>query len=645
MTVMLLTKNVFGYLFSDDEAVVDLVSKVMPFVASFQVNVCVIGPEPPDIADALAGSCGGVLRGQGRQHLGAIFNLVAYYILALPLGITVAFHPRTHMGLKGLWLGQDVALFIIAFGEYAVVWLGTDWDKEVQRSIDRNKEEAKRRRMHEGLEYDDWITTGASSLLTLVLYITVHWQQWYHLARRVYVMLSGTNVNLPHRTLRDNVSILTFGSQFLGTTARVGILRLSDLLPACCYWNTQQQTRYHAFVRTPCTLMAYPKSNEPSSAAFLFHIPEVLLSNVLGIRHGQVEETWVRRSIMTKHRWQPHSQCVVCAVALEAANVRLATCTFASCRRLTQASPFSSPDSVKTLDQARGRWQRRFFCTDVTAHNLIPYNARLGGVCPCASEAKVGNAHQVRACLTSNSLWDFGTVYHGIPARPERSSLFRTEALRGRPFARRLSGAFTLESAAAASTLPDRPPPLLRRVSRVPVSCTVGPGSAERFHAQPGSEKCAFDASKLGPGPGGMCRRRRPCILAAVSCTARGSNVERCPMGRARPIVSPVLCVSRVEGPRGRCTRVTAPGGLVLARTRQGEMCGVRCGAGANRPHRVHARKNIGWPRADALHCTTSESLEDGCEVPSRSPPTGVPELARRPIGQRQANGLRGPVT
>ncbi|EED81033.1 predicted protein [Postia placenta Mad-698-R] len=124
----------------------------MPFVASFQVNVCVIGPEPPDIADALAGSCGGVLRGQGRQHLGAIFNLVAYYILALPLGITVAFHPRTHMGLKGLWLGQDVALFIIAFGEYAVVWLGTDWDKEVQRSIDRNKEEAKRRRMHEGLE-------------------------------------------------------------------------------------------------------------------------------------------------------------------------------------------------------------------------------------------------------------------------------------------------------------------------------------------------------------------------------------------------------------------------------------------------------------------------------------------------------------
>jgi hypothetical protein len=63
----------------------------MPLVASFQV------------ADGLAGSCGGVLRGQGRQHLGAAFNIVAYYVLALPLGITLAFH--WGYGLPGLWVG------------------------------------------------------------------------------------------------------------------------------------------------------------------------------------------------------------------------------------------------------------------------------------------------------------------------------------------------------------------------------------------------------------------------------------------------------------------------------------------------------------------------------------------------------------
>ncbi|KAL4252699.1 multi antimicrobial extrusion (MATE) family protein [Abortiporus biennis] len=133
MIVMIATKDVFGYIFSDDIDVVHLVSKVMPLVASFQ------------IADGLAGSCGGVLRGQGRQHLGALFNLVAYYVIALPLGITLAFHQRTHLGLQGLWIGQVIALFIVGLGEYATVWLGTDWEKEIQRGIERNREESKRR--------------------------------------------------------------------------------------------------------------------------------------------------------------------------------------------------------------------------------------------------------------------------------------------------------------------------------------------------------------------------------------------------------------------------------------------------------------------------------------------------------------------
>ncbi|KAJ6561192.1 MATE efflux family protein [Mycena vulgaris] len=132
MILMMATKDVYGYLFSDDIDVVKLVALVMPLVASFQV------------ADGLAGSCGGVLRGQGRQHLGALFNCVAYYVLALPLGITLAFHRRTALGLQGLWIGQVVALFIVGLGEYYVVWR-TDWEREVKRGAERNEEEAKRR--------------------------------------------------------------------------------------------------------------------------------------------------------------------------------------------------------------------------------------------------------------------------------------------------------------------------------------------------------------------------------------------------------------------------------------------------------------------------------------------------------------------
>lgn len=39
MVAMLVAKDVFGYLFSDDDAVVALVSRVLPLVASFQVNL------------------------------------------------------------------------------------------------------------------------------------------------------------------------------------------------------------------------------------------------------------------------------------------------------------------------------------------------------------------------------------------------------------------------------------------------------------------------------------------------------------------------------------------------------------------------------------------------------------------------------
>ncbi|EJD41501.1 MOP flippase [Auricularia subglabra TFB-10046 SS5] len=125
MLLMLLKRDTFGYLFTDDEDTVRLVAQVLPLVASFQ------------IADGLAGSCGGTLRGQGRQHLGAAFNLFAYYIIALPLGITLAF--TFNKGLAGLWIGQVVGLFIVGLSEYAVVAFGTNWDLEVSKAAERNR--------------------------------------------------------------------------------------------------------------------------------------------------------------------------------------------------------------------------------------------------------------------------------------------------------------------------------------------------------------------------------------------------------------------------------------------------------------------------------------------------------------------------
>ncbi|OAG09434.1 MATE efflux family protein [Paraphaeosphaeria sporulosa] len=119
------TKNVFGRIFNDDDDVVALVSKVMPFVALFQ------------IADGLNGSCGGALRGMGKQWVGALVNVIAYYCAGLPAGIYLAFHG---WGLAGLWIGNCAGLYIVGTLELVIIMLSR-WDKEVENALGRIHQE------------------------------------------------------------------------------------------------------------------------------------------------------------------------------------------------------------------------------------------------------------------------------------------------------------------------------------------------------------------------------------------------------------------------------------------------------------------------------------------------------------------------
>jgi multidrug resistance protein, MATE family len=83
--------------------------------------------------DGLNGSQGGALRGAGRQHIGALVNIISYYCLALPLGIYLAFDGWR---LHGLWIGQCVALYLVGFAEWAIVAF-SDWEKEVRKALAR----------------------------------------------------------------------------------------------------------------------------------------------------------------------------------------------------------------------------------------------------------------------------------------------------------------------------------------------------------------------------------------------------------------------------------------------------------------------------------------------------------------------------
>ncbi|KAL8668814.1 MAG: hypothetical protein Q9168_006566 [Polycauliona sp. 1 TL-2023] len=121
LVILMASKDHFAKIFNDDVEVVKLTAEVLPYVALFQ------------IADGLNGSCGGSLRGMGRQHVGAAVNIVSYYAGALPLGIYLAFHG---WGLAGLWVGQCIALYLVGALEWIIVAF-SNWEYQVQKAYDR----------------------------------------------------------------------------------------------------------------------------------------------------------------------------------------------------------------------------------------------------------------------------------------------------------------------------------------------------------------------------------------------------------------------------------------------------------------------------------------------------------------------------
>ena len=121
LAILMATRRDFARIFNDNQDVVDLTAEVLPAVALFQ------------IADGLNNSCGGSLRGMGRQHIGAAVNVVSYYCLALPLGIWMAWHG---WGLQGLWWGNCAALYITGTLEWLLVAL-TNWKKQMKNALGR----------------------------------------------------------------------------------------------------------------------------------------------------------------------------------------------------------------------------------------------------------------------------------------------------------------------------------------------------------------------------------------------------------------------------------------------------------------------------------------------------------------------------
>ncbi|XP_029700054.1 multidrug and toxin extrusion protein 1-like isoform X1 [Takifugu rubripes] len=97
-TVIGASKDYIAYLFTNDEQIRKRVAEVVGFYPPFI------------IFDAISATVGGIMRGAGKQKVGAICNILGYYGLGLPMGTSLMFAAK--LGITGLWIGLLTCMFL-----------------------------------------------------------------------------------------------------------------------------------------------------------------------------------------------------------------------------------------------------------------------------------------------------------------------------------------------------------------------------------------------------------------------------------------------------------------------------------------------------------------------------------------------------
>ncbi|PNX98995.1 MATE efflux family protein 9-like [Trifolium pratense] len=116
------SRHILGYLFSNEQDVVDYVTNMVPLIS---INV---------IVDSLHGTLAGIARGSGWQKLGAYVNLGAYYVFGIPIAVLLGFW--FELRGKGLWIGILVGAFCQAF-LLALITSLTNWEKQATKARER----------------------------------------------------------------------------------------------------------------------------------------------------------------------------------------------------------------------------------------------------------------------------------------------------------------------------------------------------------------------------------------------------------------------------------------------------------------------------------------------------------------------------
>ncbi|XP_057524190.1 protein DETOXIFICATION 12-like isoform X1 [Amaranthus tricolor] len=123
--ILYATRNLFGYCFSSEK-------DVIKYISSLAYLVCANA-----LLDSIQAVISGVARGCGWQHIGSFVNLVAFYVVGIPVAAGLAFWMR----LNGT--GLRVGILCVAITQtvcLAIISSRTNWEVESRKARRRKLE-------------------------------------------------------------------------------------------------------------------------------------------------------------------------------------------------------------------------------------------------------------------------------------------------------------------------------------------------------------------------------------------------------------------------------------------------------------------------------------------------------------------------
>lgn len=124
--LLMIFRNQIPYLFTNDPSVVVLMFSVVPMIAVFQ------------LVDAIVGVTNGIIRGIGKQYIGAWIQTLGYYVVGIPCSVGAAF--GLGWKLNGLWAGISVAMLLICCLQGIYLYF-LDWSGLIEDAKGRNDAE------------------------------------------------------------------------------------------------------------------------------------------------------------------------------------------------------------------------------------------------------------------------------------------------------------------------------------------------------------------------------------------------------------------------------------------------------------------------------------------------------------------------